>query len=675
MIFTYNSYSQFWPGPIHTRIGNSFILDDDETDSRYNYKAREYIKMKQGFRFNSEERDFFAKIDEDFRYDINYSDVQTPFSTNFPVGSLPGSVNVSPTGATSYQIPIALPPGTAGMMPNLSIVYNSQSGNGMLGRGWTIGGFSAITRIPATLYHDDKIDGVDFDGNDRFALDGQRLIAPTGTYGGNGTVYHTEIESFSKVTSYTSSGKTIKFLVETKSGIVLQYAYTGDSRIEAPGKTDVMYWLLNKVKDTNGNFYTITYEENNGEFYPAEINYTGNNGLTPYNKVIFNYTIKKDKSIAYVAGSAFKSTKLLTEIIIKYNNTTLSKYKFKYNYNSFSRLSEIEYYEDGNIKINTTKIEWGEETPVFQKQLTNYQFGFAYLEPNVYTGDYDGDGKTDIIEAIEKRDGSGSIIIDEFGIVRDRYVLYTVNDDGKTFTQRYSQNLNKYATYFPGDFNGDGNMDLLQLSGANGKYYVDILLGQEVWMQNIDLNNTTFSYTTRPKIQVGDFNGDGKTDWMTGVQSYTPLKFSMKIYTYTGNTNAVEIESLLLDPAIVTRVETGDFNGNGKSDIYLKSFSDYIFELDDNNDLINRYSGAAIPASSIFPGDYNGDGKTDMLIWESIDAGWKMKISKGNFTFINVPAPGLENADPNQYTDDNNIYTGDYNGDGKNRYIGRIEKR
>jgi hypothetical protein len=78
------------------------------------------------------------------------------------------------------------------MVPNLSLVYHSQSGDGLLGIGWSLSGLSAIYRCPATLLQDGFDGGVNYDANDRFCLDGQRLVAVAGAYGAHGTEYRTE---------------------------------------------------------------------------------------------------------------------------------------------------------------------------------------------------------------------------------------------------------------------------------------------------------------------------------------------------------------------------------------------------------------------------------------------------------------------------------------------------
>ena len=117
-------------------------------------------------------------------------------------GFTPASFGVTESGGASYTIPIRVPPGVAGMEPKLALSYNSQSGNGLLGMGWNLGGLSAITRCPKTTAQDTVGGRVDFDSNDRFCLDGQRLLAITGTYGAKATEYRTEREVFSRVVSY-----------------------------------------------------------------------------------------------------------------------------------------------------------------------------------------------------------------------------------------------------------------------------------------------------------------------------------------------------------------------------------------------------------------------------------------------------------------------------------------
>ncbi|MDO9052837.1 MAG: SpvB/TcaC N-terminal domain-containing protein, partial [Gallionella sp.] len=98
----------------------------------------------------------------------------------------PGQFDVGPSGAASYSVPISVPPGTAGMAPSLALSYNSQGGNGLLGIGWNLSGLSAITRCPKSLIQDAIKSGVNYDANDKLCLDGQRLVAISGTYGANG---------------------------------------------------------------------------------------------------------------------------------------------------------------------------------------------------------------------------------------------------------------------------------------------------------------------------------------------------------------------------------------------------------------------------------------------------------------------------------------------------------
>ncbi|EJL83318.1 virulence plasmid B protein, partial [Polaromonas sp. CF318] len=100
--------------------------------------------------------------------------------TTTVAGTTPGQFSVNESGAATYRIPIQVPPGVAGMEPKLELAYNSQGGNGLLGMGWSLSGLSAIGRCPRTMAVDGVRGGVNLDMNDRYCLDGQRLILVSG---------------------------------------------------------------------------------------------------------------------------------------------------------------------------------------------------------------------------------------------------------------------------------------------------------------------------------------------------------------------------------------------------------------------------------------------------------------------------------------------------------------
>ena len=75
---------------------------------------------------------------------------------------------VAPNGSFMYSYPIKTPPGTNGIGPSLSLVYNSSMGNGILGMGWSLGGLSVIVRDPSY--------GINFNENDHYIYNGQKLI-------------------------------------------------------------------------------------------------------------------------------------------------------------------------------------------------------------------------------------------------------------------------------------------------------------------------------------------------------------------------------------------------------------------------------------------------------------------------------------------------------------------
>ena len=317
-----------------------------------------------------------------------------------PVGATPGSFDIS-NGAATYTIPIVGPPGTNGLAPALSLTYNSQRGNGLVGIGWGIGGLSVIHRCGATIAIDGFKGGVNHDANDRFCLDGEHLIDI-----GNGE-YRSKHESWSKIIASGIAGSGAEsFTVHTKDGRIMEYGVTTDSRIEAQGKSDVRVWALNRVEDRNGNYFTITYFEDNanGDYRPVQIYYTGNAAVAPDNSVVFVYEDRADVATLYQAGSIVISTKRLAGIETYAGTVLVRDYRLSYAETSLtnhSRLVGITECGTDNVCLPPTQFAWQqseigahESLPSAFGSVAENQLSTASFAARV--DDYNGDGISDV---------------------------------------------------------------------------------------------------------------------------------------------------------------------------------------------------------------------------------------------------------------------------------------
>ncbi len=256
-------------------------------------------------------------------------------------GEVKGVAAVSAAGNATYSIPLELPPGTAGIRPALSFEYNSHMRNGLLGVGWFLrGATSLITRCPQTLAQDGRIRAVRFDEQDRFCLDGQRLVAVNGgTYGAPGTEYRTEIDSFRRIVSHGQAsrpgGGPEYFTVESPDGGVSYYGADERARVE-PGSLDVVAgWALHRVEDVHGNYYEVYYNgrENLGALRVNRIRYTGNDsqGLEPYAEVRFEYENRPDEHTLYSGGARLREfSKRLSAVRTYVDHDLVTAYEITY---------------------------------------------------------------------------------------------------------------------------------------------------------------------------------------------------------------------------------------------------------------------------------------------------------------------------------------------------------
>jgi len=610
-------------------------------------------------------------------------------NSNTLVGSIPGQFNVGSTGAAEYSIPIEIPPGTAGVQPQLSLNYNSQGGNGLLGVGWSLGGLSVIHRCPANKAKDGFIDGIDFDSNDRFCLDGQPLVAISGAYGAHNTEYRTEIDGYSKIVSHDADGVNgvDSFTVYTKSGDVMEYGVTADSYINPPlangtVQLEALCWLLNKVTDSVGNYMTVTYfeDETTGENYPLRIDYTGNStqSLAPYNSVEFEYESRTDESLSYVSGKKINSTKRLKKIIIKASSLLVREYLTLYQYTQGigrSQLIKVDLCDVTGTCVNATEFEnYDSADGTFQLAISNapYTIGGFSTYANAITGDFNGDGLIDFAWTNKGIGGSKAYIALSNG---DGTVQSAIS------SLLTSLNVDSYSHAIPGDFNGDGLTDLaLTRKFNNGlRAYISLSNGDGTFQSAIsNAPNTTGNFDSYAGAITGDFNGDGLTDlaWSrkfnNGLRAYISLSngdgtFQSAISNAPNTTGNFDSYASAI---------TGDFNGDGLTDLAwtykgTNGLRAYISLSNGDGTVQSAISNAPNTTgnfssyASAITGDFNGDGLTD-LAWtyngSSVGLRAYISLSNGDGTVQSA----ISNA-PNttgNFSSYASAITGDFNGDG-----------
>jgi RHS repeat-associated protein len=238
-----------------------------------------------------------------------------PVQDTVGIGSLDGSFNVSESGDAQYRIPIDVPPGRAGLQPDLALVYTSGKRLGPAGMGWQLSGFSSIARCVRTIDQDDGDFGpIRYDASDKYCLDGKRLVPFA-----NGE-YRTEVDEFSKIIpNGVTAGGPSSFTVYTKAGTILTYGDSEDSSVYHAGSSGPVsfvkrVWGLSRIEDRNGNSIHFTYEArrfsalgipgDTFEMVPIEVSY-GSNESVSYaadRSVRFVYEDAGIKSLHFVAG-------------------------------------------------------------------------------------------------------------------------------------------------------------------------------------------------------------------------------------------------------------------------------------------------------------------------------------------------------------------------------------
>ncbi|MCD6354669.1 MAG: VCBS repeat-containing protein, partial [Prolixibacteraceae bacterium] len=607
----------------------------------------------------------------DISYNSTIVDPETrSLNTSYMVGATKGSFNVTAIGGANYSIPIDLPPGVAGLSPGLSLSYNSHAGQGIAGYGWNINGLSAITRSPENYYNDNTYVGVDLTSTDRFSLNGQRLVCTSGTYGAHGSVYRTENDIFSKVTCYTGSYGPDKFEVKTKSGLTCQYGYDNDADQTVDGHNETVSWYVNKITDVYGNYMDFSYIKDGGFNYIAEITYGPNT-------VTFYYKQRSDQKTTYLKGKPMEQRFILDKIEIKYNSSVVKKYELKYNYsgsnyNRYSILNEIIEYGVGTSRYNSTAFTYQSPDAVsFTQTKYNTSHSYVTYKSDMVTGDFNGDGKADFL-CIPNSEANWT-----------GYKVY-LGDGNDNFNYGFgstSFNFGNLQDIRSMDVNADGLDDIVyekESSGTSTFYYMKStgtgfgsIFSINTQTTDSDAGLSGKSRRTQQKqeddneITVADYDGDGVQDIFMNASNGSWKIMSLGTSSGTLGTSMV-IRASGTYSALADQILSGDFNGDGKADIW--GFSDngikiYTFN---GSGLTQLYSSTWPNKNHFFTlGDFNSDGKVDMFLYgykngstEYDWSDWQIQLSTGT-GFEKQSIPQKKSNLKDDY-----VRIGDFNGDG-----------
>ncbi|MCP4155201.1 MAG: hypothetical protein GY757_46175, partial [bacterium] len=566
--------------------------------------------------------------------------------------SICGQVNYN--GSFSTEISIAIPAGINNTAPVLALLYNSDAKNGLVGAGWELSGFPAITRM-------NRGQKINYDQNDAF-LSRDGVLVNIGNF-----KYHSEYDANCKYVPFDSSGSPASsgnpsyWEAYDNAGNTLTYGFAVQ-RVDASGSpysNQSRGWALSEFRDRFGNRYYITYEQDvsNGDYRPLTIRYTLNESVDSGYTITLSYEERPDKPVSYDVDSRVSAQKRLSRISVTHASapeTTIMVYDFEYRLSPKTLESRLTGFKkrktDAFNVIDYYAFEWRDN---LLETVTGADQNLADIVPSVLDwgadkpnswqhGDFTGDGRQDLM--VLGADDRWHVMASDKGNFTQ---IHSEPKDSLTPSVRY-WGKDHPRSWIQGDFDGDSKSDFLfldsaefwnmRLSNGDGSFTAISLGARDAFTPHI----SNWGASKPNSWHVGDFNSDSRTDFM-----YLGSDSNWHVYLADGagsfDVGAIPEKDLtdnVLDwgARIPNSWMTGDIDGNGTMDLmFLDQSNTWQIRLLNGHHFTaksiarNDLTPNALDWIGLYPktwikGDFNADKKIDFMYLDKLDQ-WVINLA------------------------------------------------
>ena len=440
--------------------------------------------------------------------------VANPFSGQSSILKIDG-----PTGAFTQRVSIVTPPGRNGIEPNLALEYSSQrTEDSIVGYGWSLS-IPYIERL-------NKIGSQDLYGAPVFSstMDGE-LVQATST---TGMPYKARINTGSSLTYVYDDNS---WVVYDKKGTRYIFGASDYGRqydaITASSSVKTYKWMLEEVRDTNGNYISYTYSRNSNELYPYQIKYTGHDSTDGPFLISFATSTRPDVRESYKQGFKVTTNYRVSAINVYVSGTLVNTYALSYNQgvNGYrSLLSSVTQTGYDESAAATTLPAWqftyASSSSMFVSQSNGAGSGLIVNSQAHVVADVNGNGRNDIAVFFDNGGAKGNWYLDQANYYQNQTVprhwatvsggVYSAIEEGTRFL----------------DVNGDGKADVVKgyRDDQASTMTTEMYLGDgSSWTATTTFigNIPAFGFTRSDGYILtsglfGEVNGDGYVDFVTG---------------------------------------------------------------------------------------------------------------------------------------------------------------